>query len=259
MAFKGLLITETGKAILAQAHLGSGLCITKVMIGDGTVLKNHENVESMVNALYSKNPVLHRDGDKVFIDVDITSNDMSGYYFREIGIYAKDSANKEVLFAYDNAGDDAEYIAPVDSNIAYEKRLHFVFVISNDIQVTISTAGTIYALQDDLETLDQNKLDKTGSASQTTVTYLVADARDNIKSGETLSIILGKIAKWFGDFKNIVWTGSYNDLVDVPDTFPPSSHTHDQLHTHSNKEALDKIDQGMLDTILYYTDSEVTE
>lgn len=59
------------------------------------------------------------------------------------------------------------------------------------------------------------KLDSTGDASNTTATFSAAITRTNIASGEKLSVLFGKIAKWFGDlgtaaFKTLVtaWSGT---------------------------------------------------
>ena len=56
--------------------------------------------------------------------------------------------------------------------------------------------------------------------------FTQASARENIKSGDKLSTILSKLAKWFADLKSVAWSGSYNDLTAVPTSFPPSSHSH---------------------------------
>ena len=60
------------------------------------------------------------------------------------------------------------------------------------------------------------KLDKTGDGSNVTATFTVAGERANIATGEKLSTILGKIAKYFTDLKTVAFTGSYNDLKDLP-------------------------------------------
>lgn len=47
-------------------------------------------------------------------------------------------------------------------------------------------------------------------------TFEEATVRNNIFSGEKLSVIFGKIKKWFTDLKTVAFTGSYNDLEDTP-------------------------------------------
>lgn len=66
------------------------------------------------------------------------------------------------------------------------------------------------------------KLDKNGDASNTTATFTIASSRTNISSGEKLSVIFGKIAKWFEDLKAVAFSGSYTDLSDKP-TIPAAA------------------------------------
>ncbi len=55
-----------------------------------------------------------------------------------------------------------------------------------------------------------------GDAKDTTVTFTQATARTNVASGDKMSILFGKIAKWFTDLKAVAFTGSYNDLNNKP-------------------------------------------
>lgn len=61
-----------------------------------------------------------------------------------------------------------------------------------------------------------DKQTKTGDASNNTVTFSQASTRTNISSGEKLSVLFGKIAKWFADLKTVAFTGSYSDLSGKP-------------------------------------------
>lgn len=54
------------------------------------------------------------------------------------------------------------------------------------------------------------------STDDQTPTFTEASTRTNIASGEKLSVILGKIKKFFTDLKTVAFTGSYNDLTDQP-------------------------------------------
>lgn len=60
------------------------------------------------------------------------------------------------------------------------------------------------------------KLDKTGDASSTKVTFTAATSRTNVATGDSLATILGKIAKYFTDLKTVAFSGSYNDLTNKP-------------------------------------------
>ena len=62
----------------------------------------------------------------------------------------------------------------------------------------------------------ENKLDKDGDASDTTVIFEQAETRENVTSGEKLSTLFGKVRKFFADLKDVAFSGSYNDLSDRP-------------------------------------------
>ena len=55
-----------------------------------------------------------------------------------------------------------------------------------------------------------------GNAKDTTVTFTQATARTNVASGDKMSILFGKIAKWFTDLKAVAFTGKYSDLENAP-------------------------------------------
>ncbi|RGU89796.1 hypothetical protein DWW31_18255 [Clostridium sp. AF15-17LB] len=48
------------------------------------------------------------------------------------------------------------------------------------------------------------------------VEFVEAGSRENIISGETFKIILGKIKKFFADLKTVAFTGDYSDLTNTP-------------------------------------------
>ena len=59
--------------------------------------------------------------------------------------------------------------------------------------------------------------DRVNNASDSTVAFTQAGSRANINTGEKLSVMFGKIKKWFADLKTVAFTGSYNDLSDKPE------------------------------------------
>jgi len=48
-------------------------------------------------------------------------------------------------------------------------------------------------------------------------TFLQSATRENIASGNKLSVIFGKIMKWFADLKAVAFSGSYEDLSNKPE------------------------------------------
>lgn len=55
-------------------------------------------------------------------------------------------------------------------------------------------------------------LKKTGDSSETTAAFEQAAARENVASGDKLSVLFGKIAKWFSDLKAVAFSGKSSDL-----------------------------------------------
>lgn len=68
----------------------------------------------------------------------------------------------------------------------------------------------------------EKKLAKTGNGSNVTANFTEASSRTNIATGEKLSAIFGKIAKWLADLKTVAFTGAYSDLTGKP-TIPASA------------------------------------
>jgi hypothetical protein len=60
-----------------------------------------------------------------------------------------------------------------------------------------------------------NKLDKTGNGSNVTAAFTAATTRANIATGEKLSVLFGKIAKWFSDLGSLAFksTVAKSDLA----------------------------------------------
>lgn len=76
------------------------------------------------------------------------------------------------------------------------------------------------------------KLDTNGDGSAVTATFTAAGTRANIASGDTLATIFSKIAKFFGDLKNVAFTGSYNDLTNKPTIPTVTNDLTDELKAH---------------------------
>jgi hypothetical protein len=83
----------------------------------------------------------------------------------------------------------------------------------------------------DAQTLKVGGEDVT-DASNHTATFSQASSRTNLTTGEKLSTIFGKIAKWFADLKTVAFTGSYNDLSNKPTI--PAAVTVDQTYSASS-------------------------
>jgi len=79
--------------------------------------------------------------------------------------------------------------------------------LSNYVQKS-STAGL---LKNDGSVDTNSYLTTTGNASDTTAEFTAASSRSNIARGEKLSVLFGKIAKWFSDLKALAFKDKVAD------------------------------------------------
>ncbi|WP_449602464.1 phage tail-collar fiber domain-containing protein [Paenibacillus sp. Marseille-Q9583] len=151
--FGGMTITIKGLALQGKAQAGAKLEYTRVAIGDGSL-----NGQSMpaLNGLISQKMVLPitriraQPPNKATIGSVVDNASVtSGFYFREIGLFATDPDVGEILYAYANSGVTADYIPPGGGSDIIEK----VF----DIDVVIGTAANISAKIDDSLVFTQKK------------------------------------------------------------------------------------------------------
>lgn len=88
---------------------------------------------------------------------------------------------------------------------------------SNDIKSRVSTKAnqglTAQQIANAKANIDIDKVPNVATNDQTP-TFLEESTRTNIASGDKLSLIFGKIKKFFSDLKTVAFSGSYNDLTD---------------------------------------------
>ena len=111
--------------------------------------------------------------------------------------------------------------------------------------VTLSGNKTTSALGIDKTAVGLGNVPNVSTNDQTP-TFTEASTRNNIASGEKLSVIFGKIQKFFNDLKTVAFSGSYSDLSDKP-TIPTSASGISYDNTDSGLSATDV--QGAVDEV----------
>lgn len=213
-------LTDVGQALLYKAQGGQQLKFTRFGLGAGEL--NGQAIQILTNLISEKLSAdirrLEIKSNKVVLGMSFTNTELvEGFYFRELGIFAEDpDTAEEVLYMYANAGETAEYIDDNTGKVIEEYL---------DVEIQVSDVESISAVID--ESLVY--LTKKGDVSETTATFEEAENRENINSSESTKTIFGKIKKFFTDLKAVAFSGSYNDLGDVPATFPPEEHTHEYV------------------------------
>ena len=97
-----------------------------------------------------------------------------------------------------------------------------------------------------LSAADVGAVAEEGDASDATVAFSAASERVNITTGEKVSALFSKIAKWLSDLKPVAFSGSYDDLSNKP-TIPANTWrpVQDNLTSSSATDSL-SANQGRL-------------
>ena len=200
------ILTNSAYELISKVLSGKTLNFTRMAVGDGfsydtTVAKNYNTLV---------NEVLSLDITKIktssLSSVRVTSafkntDAENEFYYREVGLYAQDpDTGNEVLYAYGNRNDAAELITPTASNII-TKQLIFIISVGDSANVTFNVNADIYALQEDMLDVQENKANKnlvnTGMITNCLlevpqrIKYDLTDGTLTIKAGSVVIIPYG--------------------------------------------------------------------
>ncbi|MEG0019322.1 MAG: phage tail protein, partial [Oscillospiraceae bacterium] len=145
MAFGGFTLTAKGRALLSNAQISQGITFSRIAVGDGTYSGSYSDKTMLTNEKMSL-PIYRASSTEnhTMLEAVLSNEKLAvGFYLREIGVYAV-SGNTEILYAYDNAGADADYIQQADSAVKYEKLIRPIFVISSTVAVSIKDSSAVY-------------------------------------------------------------------------------------------------------------------
>ena len=137
--FNGFILTEKGRELLAKGLAGETITFTKMAIGDGISLTSERERTALVNQITTL-PILNinvkRNG-TCEINALLTNKSVTtGFYIKELGIFAHGNDNVEILYAY-NISTSPDFVPPFSANNVVE--IEYVDTIIVD-QVTNVTA-----------------------------------------------------------------------------------------------------------------------
>lgn len=133
-------LTNKGIALQAKAQAGSELRYTRFVIGDGRL--SGQLLPTMTNVISSKKTVpvtklKMRSPNEAIVGFTLSNQDVtSGFYFRELGLYAMDPDEGEILYLYANAGETADYIPPAGSDDVIQKSFDTLAFVGQAQNVT---------------------------------------------------------------------------------------------------------------------------
>ena len=105
-SFNGFILTNNGKKLLEEALTGKRLVFTKFQFGDGEATEDPKEVTELVNVNKETtiNQIENNGNGQVMLRVIVDNKDIdTGYYIKEIGVFARCDDGEEVLYAYNKA------------------------------------------------------------------------------------------------------------------------------------------------------------
>lgn len=160
------VLTDGGAALLAAAEIGDAqIEFTKLYTGDGeyssaellnltrrTALKSEKQQ-------FSFSTIKKTDSSTVLLRTPITNDDLeTGYYVREVGVYAKNSLDDSAPILYAIAVAITPDFLPAFDGITVTITQEFYLSISGDLELTIEASPGALATKEDVDELNANKL-----------------------------------------------------------------------------------------------------
>ena len=157
--FAKVIVTNTGKEMIAKSQNGQVLRFTRVALGDGLVADGEDPVKfDAVKSERISCPIAkftNLNNGQFQVQFRLSNQQVeTGFWHREIGVMAQIDNGAEQLYAYTTAGNKASYI--YDKTTPVEERVvNIDFVIGNaeNIEVIINNS-VIYVTLKDFEAHD---------------------------------------------------------------------------------------------------------
>jgi len=146
-AFNGLKFTQRGLNLQAKAQIGAELQYTRIGIGDGHYSGDIKQLNGLIHEVLSLpiTSIRVKGNGQAIVGSALSNADLSvGFYLREIGIYATDPDDGEILYCYANAGVFAGYVPPAGGGDVVEKEVELVTTVGTASNVTASIDPSVY-------------------------------------------------------------------------------------------------------------------
>ena len=136
--FNGFILTEKGRELLAKGLAGETITFTKMTIGDGISLTSERERTELVNQITTL-PILNINAKKngtCEINALLTNKSVTtGFYIKELGIFAHGNDNVEILYAY-NTSTSPDFVPPFSANNVVEIEYVDTIIVDQVANVT---------------------------------------------------------------------------------------------------------------------------
>lgn len=157
-AFSGQILTQKGIALLAKAMTGSPLTFSKIKVGDGelggSLPVELTDLKHVVKTLEITS-MLDVVSGSAYFSGNLSNQDLvSGFYWRETGLYALDPQAGEILFSYAYCPAAPQYIPAKDGPTVFEQvvKLQAIYGSAQNVSAVINQS-LVYASAAELNAL----------------------------------------------------------------------------------------------------------
>lgn len=217
--WNGLVLTKKGQLLQAKVGTGVVLALTKMKLGSG-VLPKGTSLEDLTDLVTPEQNVgiaakeVLTDQKMCKISATITNVGLSaGYYVRELGVFANDPDDGEILYAvtFDSAPD---YLPPEGGSTAVSQEFAVYISASNASNVNVSIDPGALATMGYVEIAiaDHNSL-ATAHENRFKLFEKIADFGDDLIKKLAITTAISAVTalqtdSWFGQLLKMVLTAS---------------------------------------------------
>ena len=212
-------ITTQGLALLAKAQTGTEIVYTKIILGDGH-LKEGQKPRDMTHVINGKveMPVTKvvTTGAGTAVVGGVFNNDdlQQGFYYRELGLFALDPDEGEILYSYGNAGDNAEWIPPAGGPTVIEKKVDVIAIIGQATNVSAYVRTEIYATKEELDEV-RDIADAAHGNADMAISIAQQAQQDASAAVATVTDLEVRVTNNTSKF-NILWDALFSDITGNP-------------------------------------------
>lgn len=159
--YVSFVVTNAGENIITRIIAGLNVTFKRFAIGDGFDYDTDNFVvkEGLINEVKSLdiNTIQVTNSNNVELTAQFGTGDIEdSFYYRELGVYVidPDDENNEILFAYGNRNDAAEYITPHVQEYAVLKNIKCLVRVGSSANVNIIVKTSESASSIDFATAD---------------------------------------------------------------------------------------------------------